>query len=441
MTEWPERTTKSGSTTTFVVAALFWSYVMPRKSSVPSYRLHKASGQARTIVDGRHIYLGKYGSPESRQQYARILAEVALPAGIPTTPDISRSQRLLVSELLVAYLKFAESYYSIEGQPTNEFRNMVDAVGPLNQLYGDTQADEFGPLKLKAVREHLVKQGLCRTETNKRIGRLKRAFKWAVSEELTSPSVHQALSTVTSLKFGRTSARESEPVKPVEEGTIELTLPYVTPQIAAMIRLQLLTGMRPGEVIRMQPCDIDTSTDVWIYVPTRHKGRWRGHQRTIPLGPHAQQQIEPFMKREETAFLFSPAEADEYRHECRAIHRNRKTPVYPCELRAREKRKQKAKSRKPKRPKGNCYTPDSYRRAIKYGVTRSNRERTKADSEAVEIAKWSPYQLRHSFATNMRRDYGVEAAQLGLGHARTNIVDVYAEKNLSLIVDIARKNG
>jgi integrase len=414
---------------------------MPRKSSVPSYRLHKASGQARTIVNGRHVYLGKYGSPESRQQYARILAEAALPAGVPTAQVTSETSGLLVSELLVAYLKFAESYYSYDGQPTKEFRGMVDAVGPLNVLYGDTQADEFGPLKLKAVREHLVTQGLCRTETNKRIGRIKRVFKWAVSEELVSAGVHEALSTVTGLKFGRTSARESEPVKPVDDRTVELTLPYVTPQIAAMIRLQHLTGMRPGEVIRMRPCDIDMSSDVWIYAPTGHKGRWRGHHRTIPLGPQAQVHIEPFMKRPDGGFLFSPAEADEYRHECRAIHRNRTTPVYPCELRAREQRKQKAKSRKSKRPKGECYTPDSYRRAIEYGVTRSNRERKKVDPQAEQISKWSPYQLRHSFATNMRRDYGVEAAQLGLGHARTNIVDVYAEKNLSLIVDIARKHG
>ena len=233
---------------------------MPRKSSVPSYRLHKASGQARTIVNGRHVYLGKYGSPESRQQYARILAEAALPAGVPTAEVTSDTPRLLVSELLVAYLKFAE------------FRGMVDAVGPLNVLYGDTQADVFGPLKLKAVREHLVTQGLCRTETNKRIGRIKRVFKWAVSEELVSAGVHEALSTVTGLKFGRTSARESEPVKPVDDHTVELTLPYVTPQIAAMIRLQLLTGMRPGEVLRMRPCDIDMSSDVWIYAPTGHKG-------------------------------------------------------------------------------------------------------------------------------------------------------------------------
>ncbi len=219
---------------------------MPRKSSVPSYRLHKASGQARTIVNGRHVYLGKFGSPESRQQYARILAEAALPASVPTAQVASDAQRLLVSELLVAYLKFAEAYYSNEGQPTKEFRGMVDAVGPLNLLYSDTQADEFGPLKLKAVREHLVTQGLCRTETNKRIGRIKRVFKWAVSEELVLAGVHEALSTVTGLKFGRTSARESEPVKPVDDQTVELTLPYVTPQIAAMIRLAASDGYATG---------------------------------------------------------------------------------------------------------------------------------------------------------------------------------------------------
>lgn len=49
---------------------------MPRKS-VPSYRLHKPSGQARTIIDGRHVYLGKYNSSESRQRYALLLAEMS----------------------------------------------------------------------------------------------------------------------------------------------------------------------------------------------------------------------------------------------------------------------------------------------------------------------------------------------------------------------------
>jgi len=203
-----------------VVLPLLWSQPFSGATSCheshPSHRIactRRLVRLAPSSMVGISI-LDKYGSPESREQYARILAEAVLPAG-PPSPDRFDSQRLLVSELLVACLKFAETYYSDEGQPTKEFQSMVDAVGPLNQLYGDTQADEFGPLKLKAVREHLVKQGLCRTETNKRIGWLKRVFKWAVSEELISPSVHEALRTVTGLKFGCTSARESEPVKPV----------------------------------------------------------------------------------------------------------------------------------------------------------------------------------------------------------------------------------
>lgn len=51
---------------------------MPRQS-VPSYRLHKPSGQARTIILGSHIYLGKYNAPESREKYARLLAELSQP--------------------------------------------------------------------------------------------------------------------------------------------------------------------------------------------------------------------------------------------------------------------------------------------------------------------------------------------------------------------------
>jgi hypothetical protein len=39
------------------------------------YCFHKPSGQARVIVDGRHVYLGPFGSAESRQRYARMIVE------------------------------------------------------------------------------------------------------------------------------------------------------------------------------------------------------------------------------------------------------------------------------------------------------------------------------------------------------------------------------
>lgn len=98
-------------------------------------------------------------------------------------------------------------------------------------------------------------QKLCRKEVNKRIGRIKRVFKWAVSEELIPSSVFESLRTIEGLRVGRTSARESEPVKPVDDVTVELTLRFVSPQIRAMIQLQRFTGLRPGEVAIVRPCE------------------------------------------------------------------------------------------------------------------------------------------------------------------------------------------
>jgi hypothetical protein len=49
---------------------------MPRlKYKLPSYSLHKASGQAVVKFDGHAHYLGKYGSPESHTAYRRLVAE------------------------------------------------------------------------------------------------------------------------------------------------------------------------------------------------------------------------------------------------------------------------------------------------------------------------------------------------------------------------------
>jgi len=38
---------------------------------VPSYRRHKPTGKAVVTLKGRDIYLGKYGSKESRAEYPR----------------------------------------------------------------------------------------------------------------------------------------------------------------------------------------------------------------------------------------------------------------------------------------------------------------------------------------------------------------------------------
>jgi integrase len=277
---------------------------------------------------------------------------------------------------------------------------------------------------------------VARGVVNNRVGRIKRVFKWAVAEELVPPSVHHGLQAVGGLRFGRSEARETEPVKPAAEEHVLALLPFVAPPVAAMIQLQWLTGMRSCELVIMRPCDIDMTGDVWIYEAYDHKNRWRGHRKLVALGPRAQAIIRPFLDRDKEAFLFSPREAEAWRLARRPVHYKpaRKTPIYPSELKAREKAKQARRRRKPKRPKRDHYDTASYRRAIVYGLN-------KARKGGVEISHWHPHQLRHSCGTETRKRYGVEGAQIALGHARADVTQVYAEKNLELAKRIARETG
>ena len=411
---------------------------MPRKpNSVPAYCLHRHSGKAIVRIAGRDYYLGPYGSPESRAEYDRVIAEW-LASGrqdsSPTAPTQSESR--VVNEVLLAYIDFAEQHYSDGQQVSTELANTKLALRPVKQLYGHTAADKFGPLALKAIRQHMIEiQKLSRKEINKRIGRIKRVFKWAVSEELLPPSVFEGLRSVDGLRMGRTTARETKPIKPVDDAVVGATLRYTSPQVSAMIQLQRLTGLRPGEVTNMRVCDLDRTDDVWIYRPAKHKTAHLGVRKEVPLGPKAQELLKPFLQRASDAYLFSPREAEDWRNAQRALKRSpsRKTKVFPCELRARERRRQ-TKRRPRKTPIHEQYNTISYRRAICHAIAKAKRA-------GVVIPHWHPHQLRHTRATEVRRQYGVEAAQVALCHSRADVTEIYAERNFGLAAKIAKEMG
>jgi len=60
--------------------------------------------------------------------------------------------------------------------------------------------------------------------------------------------VYADLSTVDALRAGKGNARETAPVEPVAEEIIEATLPCLPPPVAALVKLQLHTGARSGEL-------------------------------------------------------------------------------------------------------------------------------------------------------------------------------------------------
>jgi hypothetical protein len=112
-----------------------------------------------------------------------------------------------------------------------------------------------------------------------------------------------------------------------------------------MVQLQLLAGMRPGEVIIMRAIDLDMTGKVWLYRPGSdllhgaHKTAWRGHRRIIAIGPKAQEIIRQYLKPDLQAYLFSPAEAMAVFHAER--RKRRKTKVQPSQAKRTGKRKPK----------------------------------------------------------------------------------------------------
>ena len=162
---------------------------------------------------------------------------------------------------------------------------------------------------MDAVRNAMIAKGWARRSINLHTGRLKRLFKWGVSKELVPPSVHQALTAVAGLRAGRSAARESDPVRPVPDAAVGATLPHLLPVVAAMVKLQLLTGARPGEIWPADG-DVDRTGEVWTIAPARHKTQHHGHARTIHVGPQAQAVLHPFLNAADPAApCFSPAAA------------------------------------------------------------------------------------------------------------------------------------
>ena len=264
-----------------------------------------------------------------------------------------------MNELILAFWRHAEKHYRHEdGTPTSELNDYKLSLRPLRELYGPTPAADFSPLKLKAVRQRMIDADLCRGVTNQRVGRIVRMFKWAVSEEIAPETTWRSLTTVRGLERGRTEARETEPVKPVADIVVDATLPYVLPPVRAMIQVQRLAGMRPGEACVMRACDIDMSRQRLAIPADPHKTKHKGKSRVIALGPQAQAVVKPFLKLDTQAYLFSPRDGlAEVRAEKR---RNRKTKVQPSQQSAgSDSRRGSRASDTPRRPTATRSVPQS----------------------------------------------------------------------------------
>jgi integrase len=333
--------------------------------------------------------LGPTGSAEAEREKRRLLQELAANGAPPPKGPMT------VASIAARYTAHAE-----EAMDYRDAHRASRAWSRASELYGTQPASSFGPKALKATRASWVDEGgLSRQYVNKLAASLRAGFRWAVAEELVAPDVLTALQTVEELRRGKTEAREAPKVKAAVAADVERTIKHLSPVVAAIVRLQMLTGMRPAEVIALRPQDLDRRwmkvgrAWVWLYRLDSHKNDWRGHMRWVPIGPRAQRLLRPWLKRPEGEYCFSPRESVAW---WRA---------------QRSERQRTSRTRGPTRR----YSSSSYARAVR------------AACDTAGVPRWSPNQLRHLTATQVEVKYGREDARCVLGHSTPTTTAIYAE--------------
>jgi len=411
---------------------------MPKLAfSVPKYRRYGRKNLA--VVNfgrGKDVYLGPWRSKRSRELYDQLialwlqngralpddalaqfcgeadLAAVPQPAPraehVPPSPPAGPPVPTL-RELAEAYNAHARVYYRKAGRSTREAEQIAEALAVAVEHFGEQPADQFGPRRFQLTRDAMIAKGWSRPYINKQCGRIKRACRWAVTQEMIPAAVCGALREVEGLKKGRTPAPETEHVEPVARAVVDATLPHLNPIVADMVRLQLETGMRPGEVRELRPRSVDRGGAVWAYRPESHKTEHQAKNRVVFIGPKGQAILRPYLLRGADEYCFSPIEAVRKMREQRAS--DRRTPL-SCGNRTGTNRQVA-----PRRRAGRKYSKDSYTKAIRRAC------------QSAQLEPWQPNQLRHTRATEVRAQFGLEAAQVILGHSQADVTQIYAERD------------
>lgn len=404
-----------------------------RAGQLPELKRHKKTGHGFVYLDGRQHFLGPFDHPDTRIKFDRLIAQW-LAKGRPKSGTPTARESPTVAMIAAAFLVHADAYYrSSAGVPTGEASNFRDSLRPVLKMYRSLPAADFDQERLEAVRAAMVASGLARTTINTRVNRIRRVWRWAASKKMVPAAVHGELMTLSPLLRNRTEAKEPTGVEPVDAAAVEATLPHMPGPVAAMVRVQMLTGCRVGEVVRMRGDELDRSVEPWEYTPGQHKGQHKGRRRMIPIGPRCREVIAPFLARC-GGWLFRPVDAAEESAGEGGLGRKaraRLKPRYECGVYAQAIVRA-------------CDRAFPHPTISQIRVSRSVKltDEQKAELKAWRKAhRWSPLQIRHTVGTAVRRRLGVEAAQAVLGHAKADVTQVYAERLDGVAKDFATEAG
>lgn len=357
---------------------------MPRpRNTIPTYRLHKQSGQARCSVGGKDYYLGPWNSPESRREYAALIDRLSRPAIAEPVPEAAKTiGTASVNELCLLFMADQfKRYTDAAGKQSTECACYLGVIRILKELYGEEPVKDFGPNRLRRSRDKMIAEGWTRKYINKQVSRLRRIFRWGVSVEVVPVKIVTALETLEGLREGDSAAPDLPPRQDVPQEHIDLIKTTLRKRTRDIVDLLLFTGARPGELLSVTTRIIDTSGPIWTAELVRHKNRWRGQSRTLYFGPRAQRILAEYLKPDE---------------------------------------------------------PD----ARLFPIRRGTLSQTIARHCLLhKLPHFTAHNLRHTAATLLRDELGTEYAQAMLGHKHLKMTEEYSKRAKGKAIEAAGKLG
>lgn len=341
-----------------------------KKLLVPTHCHHKASGRSYIVWNGTEIYTGISGSIEAAETYARMVSNI-LSVGEPC-PKSGIDTRITVAKLAIKYLEHVKRNKPPDSDEDKAIARVVRDMAAM-----DYPAEKFSPARLTELIQSWIDKPLALTTVNMKHNYVLVMFRWGAQMDLVSSLVWSSLKTVPKIKPGRSAAKQPKKIQPVPNEVVESILSHCQPRIAAVLKMQIYTGMRCGEVLRMTMAEIHGN----IYAPYKHKNRFRNKDRTIYLGPKAMELIEKWKTDDPHALLFT------------------------------------------------AMTSDYYGRWIKIACKRA------------KVPYFTSHQIRHYHATVVREKFGLDAAQAALGHSSAKTTEIYAEVSSTLAKKVSEDLG
>lgn len=258
---------------------------------------------------------------------------------------------------------------------------------------GDAPMITLAPRDLEVCQDAMLDSGICRQEVNARISRIRTWVKRCARYDRRLTEVAAWLESVDPIRRGaRPEARDAAEILSVPDAVVRRTLEAASPVLRRAITVQLLTAMRPGELVAMRVGDLSIDPDDrdwWIYRPPLVRGAmknaWREQreqrQRVIDIPAEAQ-----LLLREQISHVTDQGRLGDQGPEMRLW---------------------------------TWKSSQGYWQAVQRAARRAG------------CPRWAPNQLRHAAATRIARTSGKSAASQVLGHADPKTVERYLDPDRS----------